>query len=565
MCSLLSAAAWLSGCGAQNPSDSNAASEVQLDLGLPSTAAASSTENATFPASNAVDGNASTRWSSAFSDPQWLRVDLGSKQAIARVVLRWEAAYSKAYQIQTSDDGSTWTAVYSTTTGDGGVDDLSISANARYVRMYSTQRGTPYGNSLYELEVYAPTSAPPVTAIALPARVQAENPARFSDSTPTNLGSASCGSTAVDAEPTTDPNGGVCNVGWTDPGEWLEWDVSVAAASSFDLTARLASDSAGHSLHVEIDGTNVSGPLTAPSSGWQSFADVTAHAVAISAGAHKLRIVMDTGSTNLNYLDVQPAAAQPPPTSAACKRGFAYGSNSVADLTALKPGLTWWYNWGQAPDSAVKSSYASLGYEFAPMLWDEQFDVNSAIANIPSGAKTLLTFNEPNFFSQANLSPTDAAAQWPRVQQVAQARGLKIASPALNYCGGGCWETDPFTYFDKFFAACPNCQVDYLAVHWYACTLPALQNYINGMKKYGKPIWLTEFSCGDGDTSLANQEAYMKAAVPYLENEPAVARYAWFSGRTSAIPNVNLLGASGQLTELGQIYVSLPQNSACKP
>ncbi|MEV6971538.1 discoidin domain-containing protein, partial [Hamadaea sp. NPDC051192] len=41
-------------------------------------ATASSAENATFPASAAVDGNTGTRWSSAFSDPQWLQVDLGA-------------------------------------------------------------------------------------------------------------------------------------------------------------------------------------------------------------------------------------------------------------------------------------------------------------------------------------------------------------------------------------------------------------------------------------------------------------------------------------------------------
>src|SRR5262249_24615763 len=150
--------------------------------------------------------------------------------------------------------------------------------------------------------------------------------------------------------------------------------------------------------------------------------------------------------------------------------------------------------------------------------------VATATQAIPTDARTLLAFNEPNFFSQANLSPEQAAAQWPRVQQVAAARGLKIASPSLNYCGGGCWETDPFVYFDKFFAACPNCQVDYLAIHWYACTLDALKNYVTKMKKYNRPMWLTEFACGDGDTSLANQKAYMQAAVPYLESEPAVMR-----------------------------------------
>ena len=67
------------------------------------TATASSTENGSFPAANAVDGNTGTRWSSAFSDPQWLEVDLGSSQSICQVTLNWEAAYGKAFQIQTSD------------------------------------------------------------------------------------------------------------------------------------------------------------------------------------------------------------------------------------------------------------------------------------------------------------------------------------------------------------------------------------------------------------------------------------------------------------------------------
>src|SRR5216684_3016639 len=66
------------------------------------TATASSVENASFPASAAVDGNTGTRWSSAFSDPQWLEVDLGATASISQVVLQWEAAYATTFQIQTS-------------------------------------------------------------------------------------------------------------------------------------------------------------------------------------------------------------------------------------------------------------------------------------------------------------------------------------------------------------------------------------------------------------------------------------------------------------------------------
>jgi beta-glucosidase len=131
-----------------------------LSQGRPATA--SSTENATFPASAAVDGDPGTRWSSAFSDPQWLQVDLGTSQTISQVVLTWETAAATAYQIQTSPDGTTWTSIYSTTTGPGGTETLNVTGTGRYVRMYGTARSTAYGYSLWEFQVYGP-GAPPAT------------------------------------------------------------------------------------------------------------------------------------------------------------------------------------------------------------------------------------------------------------------------------------------------------------------------------------------------------------------------------------------------------------------
>ena len=105
-------------------------------------------------AANATDGDFSTRWASAWSDPQWLRVDLGEKTSFNHVQLAWETSYARAYAIQTSDDGENWTTVYETAQGTGGVNDLGISGSGRYVRMYGTARGTDWGYSLYEFGVY---------------------------------------------------------------------------------------------------------------------------------------------------------------------------------------------------------------------------------------------------------------------------------------------------------------------------------------------------------------------------------------------------------------------------
>ncbi|GAA4587640.1 discoidin domain-containing protein [Planotetraspora phitsanulokensis] len=129
-----------------------AAADTLLSQGK--TATASSTENGGTPASAAVDGNTGTRWSSAFSDPQWLQVDLGAAATIGSVVLNWETASGKAFKIQVSNDGSAWTDVYSTTTGAGGTQTLAVSGTGRYVRMYGTVRNTGYGYSLWEFQVY---------------------------------------------------------------------------------------------------------------------------------------------------------------------------------------------------------------------------------------------------------------------------------------------------------------------------------------------------------------------------------------------------------------------------
>lgn len=130
-----------------------AAADALVSVGKPATA--SSLEGSGFGAVLAVDADTATRWASAEgADPQWLRIDLGSNHTVSRVKLNWEAAYAKAYRIQTSTDGTTWTDVYATTTGNGAVDDLTVSGTGRYVRMYGTARGTAYGYSLWEFEVY---------------------------------------------------------------------------------------------------------------------------------------------------------------------------------------------------------------------------------------------------------------------------------------------------------------------------------------------------------------------------------------------------------------------------
>ncbi len=45
---------------------------------MPRRRSASSVEDNNFPPSNAIDGNSWSRWSSVFSDPQWIALDIGT-------------------------------------------------------------------------------------------------------------------------------------------------------------------------------------------------------------------------------------------------------------------------------------------------------------------------------------------------------------------------------------------------------------------------------------------------------------------------------------------------------
>ena len=195
-----------------------AEAQTLLSQGRP--AFSSSNENAGFPPSFAVDGSTATRWSSAFSDPQWIYVDLGAVHNITRVVLNWEAAFGRAYQIQVSNDAASWTTLFSTTTGAGGINDLSVSGSGRYVRVQGTQRGTVYGYSLWELQVYGNGGQQPFggTPRAIPGTIQAEDydtggeGVAFHDTTAGNSG-AQYRTDAVDIEATTDGGGGTTSAG----------------------------------------------------------------------------------------------------------------------------------------------------------------------------------------------------------------------------------------------------------------------------------------------------------------------------------------------------------------
>jgi hexosaminidase len=125
-----------------------------VSLALGKAATASTVELPQFQPSNAVDGDPSTYWSSKYQDDAWLAVDLGESKKFTRINIVWETAYAKAFAVQMSNDGQTWTELYKTADGKGGTSEITLpTTDARHVRIVCTQRGTQWGNAIRELAI----------------------------------------------------------------------------------------------------------------------------------------------------------------------------------------------------------------------------------------------------------------------------------------------------------------------------------------------------------------------------------------------------------------------------
>lgn len=261
---------------------------------------------------------------------------------------------------------------------------------------------------------------------------------------------------------------------------------------------------------------------------------------------------------------------QPEPQEKSSKRGIAYDLKDAADLNALKSGLSWWYNWYYKTE-ASSGYYDSYQMEFIPMLWGGNSDsdyqeVKSFVIDHPE-IKYILVMNEPNLLDQANQSPTQAAREWKNYEQVKHdlaqlGREVKLVGPAMT------WGTmtdywDPVVWLDAFYAAYSSQNngseptIDYLAFHWYDYGLEA---QLDRLEKYKKQIWITEMANWNPQiNSYAKQAEQMRLMVEICENRDDVFRYAWFIGRGAEDRFTNLLNAgSGELNDLGKLYISLP-------
>jgi hypothetical protein len=229
------------------------------------------------------------------------------------------------------------------------------------------------------------------------------------------------------------------------------------------------------------------------------------------------------------------------------KKGAGLQNNAHIDQLDV----SWFYDWG--PNDVSLSSR-----EYALMSWgrtgaNSSTNINNYI-NKPE-VTHLLSFNEPDNTDQSNVPFAEAVTLHENLAQT----GLRLGSPAPT-------ESQAFVWLKSFMAGAKeqNVKVDYVAIHWYDWgsylntlnTSPnandvfnRFKNYVNNIYAiYGKPIWITEFNANRNTTSATHQ-AFIALALPWLEAQPFVERYAYFF--PPALPPVD---ANGNITPIGTAY-----------
>lgn len=230
-------------------------------------------------------------------------------------------------------------------------------------------------------------------------------------------------------------------------------------------------------------------------------------------------------------------------------------------------GASWAYNWTTKAPKPVR------GLEWVPMVWGRKSVTPAVLRTLRAYARSgrahfLLTFNEPDFRHEANMSPAQAAALWPALQRT----GLKLGSPAPAVWAG--------PWLPQFMALARkrHLRVDFIALHYYQdFTVPdavaRLRAHLVAIwHMYRRPLWITELGTADTRAwkepmrhkpTLALALRYMRQVVAMLDGLPFVQRYAWFTdlcfgGETGCRLSQLFSNKRGRETALGRLYASAP-------
>ncbi|MGA3351815.1 MAG: glycosyl hydrolase [Acidimicrobiales bacterium] len=229
------------------------------------------------------------------------------------------------------------------------------------------------------------------------------------------------------------------------------------------------------------------------------------------------------------------------------------GVNSALE----ESGATWYLTWSTTHDGVV----TPRGAQFVPMVRAAANVTPATLAQAEHSGPALLTFNEPDLDTQADMTVDQALSIWPKLM----ATGLLLASPAV-----ATGAAKPGGWLDRFMKGVEqrHYRVNFIAVHWYGAdfqtgaAVAQLKTYLESVhRRYGLPVWLTEYAlidfAADGPIfpTGVEQAAFVTASARMLDSLAFVQRYAWFAlPAPSSGPSTGLYAPGPRATVVGQAF-----------
>ncbi|TEY60138.1 hypothetical protein BOTCAL_0185g00010 [Botryotinia calthae] len=234
-------------------------------------------------------------------------------------------------------------------------------------------------------------------------------------------------------------------------------------------------------------------------------------------------------------------------SSSGGKRGVAYNTADYVKQFTGSSKVAWAYNWGSSSDGLSAS-----GIEYVPLLWGLKSTFTgawsaAASSAISSGSTHLMSFNEPDLSTQANIGASDAAAGYKTYMQPFAGKA-KLGAPAVTNGASPMG----LTWLKSFLSSCSDCTIDFVCIHWYdsASNVAYFKQYVQDAYTAGgnRPLWITEFQASG---STDEQNAFMKEVLPWLDASTMVDRNAWFMADTAA---GGLMSSTSALSTLGNTF-----------
>ncbi|KAI0254316.1 glycosyl hydrolase catalytic core-domain-containing protein [Lactifluus subvellereus] len=301
-------------------------------------------------------------------------------------------------------------------------------------------------------------------------------------------------------------------------------------------------------------------PVVSPAAAVPSSSSTTTYTPSPTPAAASPKPQADKATTTSSPVPVTTPA---PSSSGNHKVGLAWSNGEQSALSKFQsPHTRYIYNW-QLDGYGGNIDPSKYGFEYIPMVHDSSSAPRAREVVTSTGAKILLTMNEPDQSSQSNMSPSEAVKLWLQYIDSLSQDGVRLISPACTN------SPDGFKWMVEFMNACNGCHISAIATHYYGTDPGDFENHVNKLHDtFSRNIWVTEFACQDfsGQNHQCDNGQvwnFLTQTQNFLEGAAFVEAYFWFAPMTQSeiqVQNVNRLDSlmkdNGSPSDLGYKYLN---------